>query len=258
MGQPVKRTAETATETTGNGPAVPGDRTAAGAGPVEIGTTWIHPNDLRVGILGGTFDPIHYGHLAIAEEVREALELDRVLFVPAALPPHKLDEEVAPAADRAAMVELAIAGNPSFAISRIELERDGPSYTADTLGELADEVARQRVARSLYFIISAEALSGFATWHDPTRILELARLAVVPRPGAPFPDAARLAAMLPGGSDSVARVECVATVPLAHSSSEVRARVAAGHSIRYLVPPAVESYIRDHRLYRSTNPVRTA
>jgi nicotinate-nucleotide adenylyltransferase len=258
MGQPVKRTAETATETTGNGPAVPGDRTAAGAGPVEIGTIWIHPNDLRVGILGGTFDPIHYGHLAIAEEVREALELDRVLFVPAALPPHKLDEEVAPAADRAAMVELAIAGNPSFAISRIELERDGPSYTADTLGELADEAARQRVARSLYFIISAEALSGFATWHDPTRILELARLAVVPRPGAPLPDAARLAAMLPGGSASASRVACVDTVPLAHSSSEVRARVAAGHSIRYLVPPAVESYIRDHRLYRSTNPVRTA
>jgi nicotinate-nucleotide adenylyltransferase len=244
--------------TTSKARAVPGDRTAPGDGPVGGGNEWIRPNDLRVGILGGTFDPIHFGHLVIAEEVREALELDRVLFVPAAKPPHKLDEEVAPAADRVAMVELAIAGNPSFAISRIELERDGPSYTADTLGELADEAARQRVARSFFFIISAEVLAGFAAWHEPARVLELARLAVVPRPGTPLPDATRLAVMLPGGAASARRVECVATVPLAHSSSDVRARVAAGHSIRYLVPPAVESYIRDHRLYRSTNPVRTA
>ena len=258
MGQPVKPTTEKATKTTGKGPAVPGDRAAAGDHPVASGTPWIAPNDLRVGILGGTFDPIHYGHLAIAEEVREALELDRILFVPAARPPHKLDEEVAPAADRAAMVALAIAGNPSFAISRIELERDGPSYTADTIGELADEAARQRVARTLYFIISAEALAAFATWHEPDRILKLARLAVVPRPGAPLPDATRLMTMLPGGSAAKSRVDCVATVPLAHSSSEVRARVAAGHSIRYLVPPAVESYLRDHRLYRSNKPVRTA
>jgi nicotinate-nucleotide adenylyltransferase len=238
--------------------AAAGDTAEPGAQPAGEAAPWIRPNDLRVGILGGTFDPIHFGHLVIAEEVREALELDRVLFVPASRPPHKLDEEVAPAADRVAMVALAIAGNPSFAISRIELERDGPSYTADTLGELADEAARQRVARSLYFIISTEALASFATWHEPARILELARLVVVPRPGAPLPDATRLAAMLPGGAASATRVECVATVPLAHSSSDVRARVAAGHSIRYLVPPAVESYIRDHRLYRSTNPVRTA
>jgi nicotinate-nucleotide adenylyltransferase len=259
MGRPVKTTTETTTETTGKGPAVPGDRAAPGAGPGGGGgTPWIHPNDLRVGILGGTFDPIHYGHLAIAEEVREALQLDRILFVPAARPPHKLDEEVAPATDRAAMVALAIAGNSAFSMSRIELERDGPSYTADTLGELADEAARQRVARSLYFIISAEALASLGTWHEPARILELARLAVVPRPGSPLPGGAALAAMLPGGSGSVARVECVETVPLANSSSDVRARAAAGRSIRYLVPPAVESYIHEHRLYRSTSQVRTA
>ena len=254
----MKTTAETTTDTTGKDPAVPGDRSAPGGRPAGEAAPWIAPNDLRVGILGGTFDPIHYGHLAIAEEVREALQLDRILFVPAARPPHKVDEEVAPATDRAAMVALAIAGNPDFSMSRIELERDGPSYTADTLGELADEAARQRVARSLYFIISAEALANLRTWHQPERILELARLAVVPRPGAPLPDAAALASMLPGGSDSVARVECVETLPLANSSSDVRARAAAGRSVRYLVPPAVESYIHDHRLYRSINPVRTA
>jgi len=224
-------------------------------GPV---THWIEPADRRVGIVGGTFDPIHYGHLVIAEQVREALGLDRVLFVPAALPPHKLDEEVAAATDRAAMVELAIAGNPAFAMSEIELRRGGPSYTADTLGELVDEAARQGVARELYFILSAEALAGLGSWHDPARLLELARLAVVPRPGAPLPDAARLVSVLPGGAASVSRVVCVETVPLAHSASDVRVRAASGRSIRYLVPPAVESYIRDHRLYRSDNPRRTA
>jgi len=231
--------------TTGRVEASPG----AGTG----GTVWIQPADRRVGILGGTFDPVHYGHLVIAEQVREALGLDRVLFVPAAMPPHKLDEAVTPAADRVAMVELAIAGNPAFSVSRVELERDGPSYTADTLAELTDEAAHQGVARELYFILSTEALHGLHDWHEPERVLELAHLAVVPRPGAPLPDATWLAANLPGGAASTERVACVDTLPLAHSASDVRARAAAGHSIRYLVPPAVEAYIRDHRLYLSNN-----
>jgi nicotinate-nucleotide adenylyltransferase len=217
-------------------------------------TQWIAPEDRCVGILGGTFDPVHYGHLVIAEQVREALQLDRVLFVPAARPPHKLDDQVAPAADRVAMVELAIAGNSAFALSEIELRRDGPSYTVDTLSELADEAARQRVARDFFFILSAEILSGIRGWYQPERLLALARLAVVPRPGAPLPDAATLAGLLPGGAAATGRVERIDTVPLAHSSSDVRSRAAVGRSIRYLVPPAVESYIRDHRLYLSTNP----
>jgi len=221
-------------------------------------TQWIAPEDRRVGILGGTFDPIHYGHLVVAQQVCEALRLDRVLFIPAALPPHKLDEEIAPAADRAAMVELAIAANPGFAMSAIELQRAGPSYTVDTLAELVEEAARQRVARELYFILSSEALAGLGRWHEPERLLRLARLAVVQRPGAPLPDMAQLGDMLPGGAASVDRVECVDTVPLANSSSDVRARAISGRSIRYLVPPAVEAYIRDHRLYRSETPVRTA
>jgi nicotinate-nucleotide adenylyltransferase len=208
--------------------------------------------DRRVGILGGTFDPVHYGHLVIAEEVREALRLDRVLFVPAAMPPHKLGLSITAAEDRAAMVELAIAGNPAFRVSRIELEREGPSYTADTLAALADDAARQRVAREFYFILSTEALAALPTWHDPARILSLSNLAVVPRPGNAMPSAPELEERF---GEAAGRIFTVQTVPLAHSASAVRARVAAGQSIRYLVPPAVEQYIRDHRLYRSDNPV---
>ena len=220
--------------------------------------SWLNPADLRVGILGGTFDPIHYGHLVIAEQVRQALRLDRVVFVPAPRPPHKLGDELAPAADRAAMVALAIADNPAFAWSEIELEREGASYTSDTLAELADEAVRQGVARDLYFILSAEALAGLPKWHEPVQLLESATLAVVSRPGWPLPDASHLAASLPGGAASAARVQCIETVPVANSSSDVRARAAAGLSIRYLVPPAVEAYIRDHRQYRSENSGRNA
>jgi len=221
------------------------------------GPDWVAPGDRRVGILGGTFDPIHYGHLVIAEQVREALELDRVLFVPAGTPPHKQDEEIAASTDRAAMVELAIAGNPAFAISRIELERDGPSYTVDTVEELVDEAARRGVARDFFFILSSEALAGLHAWHEPVRLMSLCRLVVVPRPGAPLPDTAWLESHLPAGAGAD-RVVCVQTVPLAHSASDVRNRAAAGRSIRYLVPPAVEAYIREHRLYRSDHARRTA
>jgi nicotinate-nucleotide adenylyltransferase len=231
-----------------NDRAVPGDR------PERRSTAWIQPGDLRVGVLGGTFDPIHLGHLAIADQVRAALRLDRVLFVPAARPPHKMNADVSPAADRAAMVALAIAGNPAFAMCEIELHRDGPSYTVDTLGELADEAARQGVARDLYFILSVEALAGFKRWHEPARLLELARLAVVARPGAPLPDPRRLASMLPGGAAAADRVECVETFPSPVSASGVRSRVASGRAIDDLVPPAVAAYIRDHRLYRSDTP----
>jgi nicotinate-nucleotide adenylyltransferase len=208
-------------------------------------------SDRRVGILGGTFDPIHYGHLVIAEEVRESLSLDRILFVPAAMPPHKLGLHISSAEARAAMVELAIAGNPAFAMCRAELEREGPSYTADTLATLAAEAAREGVARELFFILSTEALAGLPAWHDPDRILALSRLAVVPRPGTPLPSRPELEARFGVGADRILAVE---TVPLAHSASAVRARAAAGRSIRYLVPPAVEKYICEQRLYGSHNP----
>ncbi len=232
---------------------VGGGSDRASGGPVGQGSggsdsSVLAPTDLRVGILGGTFDPVHYGHLVIAEQVREALSLDRVVFVPAAVPPHRIGLTITPVEHRVAMVELAVAGNPSFAVSRIELERDGPSYTVDTLAILVGEAARQGVARDLFFILSTEALAALPSWHDPDRILSLCRLAVVPRPGTPLPDRRRLETEF---GDRAGRVVEVETVPLAHSASAVRARAAAGHSIRYLVPPAVEAYICDHRLYRS-------
>jgi nicotinate-nucleotide adenylyltransferase len=216
---------------------------------------WVAPEDRRVGILGGTFDPIHYGHLVIAEQVREALQLDRVLFVPAARPPHKLDVAISPEVDRAAMVKLAIAGNSAFSACSVELERDGPSYTVDTLETLTDEAHRDGVARSFVFILSSEAASALPNWRSPARILELAQLAVVRRLGFNEPDPRVLSEIAGGFPD---RVLAVDTLPLAHSASDIRSRSASGRSIRYLVPPAVESYIRDHRLYLSTNQLRNA
>lgn len=221
------------------------------AGGMEAGYPALGTADLRVGILGGTFDPIHYGHLAIAEQVREALELDRVVFIPAAMPPHKLGLQITPAPQRATMVELAVAGNPAFTVSLMELEREGPSYTADTLAALAAQAARQRVAREFFFILSSEALAGLPEWHEPDRILSLCRLAVVQRPGTPLPAPAELRARF---GERAERIVAVETVPLAHSASALRARAAAGRTIRYLVPPAVDAYICDHHLYRPQLP----
>jgi nicotinate-nucleotide adenylyltransferase len=199
--------------------------------------------DLRgaTGVFGGTFDPIHVGHLAVAESARDALELDRVLFVPAGEPPHKLDRAVSPASDRLAMVEAAIADNPGFAASRMELDRAGPSWTADTLAELAT------AGRPLALIIAADAFRELATWHEPERVLRLATLVVTPRDGYPDADPAALAAAFPGVA---ARVVTLDGPRIRLSASDLRAQVAIGRSIRYLVPEAVAAYIGDHGLYQ--------
>jgi nicotinate-nucleotide adenylyltransferase len=194
-----------------------------------------------VGILGGTFDPIHHGHLVIAEEAREALGLERVLLVPAAEPPHKPDSVVTPAGHRLAMVELAVAGNPAFAVSGIEVERGGPSYTVETL----ETLLRQGVSDP-WFILSAEALAGFPAWRRPDRILELCRLAVVPRGNHDALDAAWVREHFPGREE---RIAFLAGPLLPISGSVVRRRAAAGRSVRYLVPDAVARYIADHALY---------
>ena len=198
-----------------------------------------------LGILGGTFDPIHHGHLAIAEETREALGLERVVFVPAAVPPHRAAAPGAPAEDRARMVELAIVGNPAFSMSRIELDRAGPSYTVDTLAMLAAERAGRP---DVVFILSAEALAGLPDWHDPRGVLRLARLAVVPRAGSPALGPAWAAERFPGLEP---RFLWLDGPLLPVSGSVIRARAAAGRSVRYLVPESVARYIGDHRLYRS-------
>jgi nicotinate-nucleotide adenylyltransferase len=201
--------------------------------------------------MGGTFDPIHVGHLAIADEAREALGLERILFIPAAVPPHRPRGSVAPAEDRAAMVGLAIHGHPAFALSRIELERPGPSYTSDTVASLAAAERGADRQPDLTFILSAETLRGLPSWHAPERLLDACRVAVVPRRGYPVPDRAWLREHFPGRED---RFDVLAGPRLAVSSTEVRGRVAAGRPIAGLVPPAVERYIGDHQLYRATRP----
>jgi nicotinate-nucleotide adenylyltransferase len=200
-----------------------------------------------VGLIGGTFDPIHHGHLAIAEEAREVLGLERVLFVPSAAPPHKPGRPVTDPADRLAMVRLAVAGNPAFAVSDVEVARGGASYTVETLTELCGAGIADP-----WFILSSEALAGFPAWREPGRILELARLAVVPRAGFEPLDAAWVEARFPGRGE---RARFLAGPLLPISGSVVRRRAAAGRSVRYLVPDAVAAWIADHRLYQPASRI---
>jgi nicotinate-nucleotide adenylyltransferase len=208
------------------------------------GTRLVAPVAGRWGVLGGTFDPIHHGHLAIAEAAREELGLERVLFVPAGQPPHRHKPPGASAEHRAAMVGLAIAGAPAFGLSRLELDREGPSYTADTLAALT---ATAPGALDLWFILSAEAFAEFPTWHEAERVLAHCRLVVPPREGHPAPDLPGLVARLPA---LAGRVTLLDGPRIRLSASEVRTRARAGLSVRYLVPDAVAAYIADHRLYR--------
>ena len=199
-----------------------------------------------LGVFGGTFDPIHIAHLAVAEAARDALGLERVLFVPNLKPPHKPDQRVTPAADRLAMVRAAIAGNAAFDVSTIEIDREGPSYTSDTLDALRAERLQAGGSDELALILSVEALAGLATWHEPARVLELATLVVAPRDGFPDVGPEAIARLVPGAD---ARVVTLDGPRMRLSASEIRARAAAGRSLRYLVPDAVAAYIGDHDLY---------
>lgn len=204
-----------------------------------------------LGILGGSFDPIHLAHLALAQEAAESLGLERILFVPAGSPPHKPAGAIAPAADRLAMVELAIADNDRFAASRIELDRPGPSYTVDTLEALAasggtDEADEATGAMTL--ILSAEAFVDFMSWRSPRRVLQLARVAVAPRDGYPDVGQDFVATNL---AKLVERVVFLEGPRIRLSASMLRKRASAGRSLRYLVPNAVAAYIGDHGLYGS-------
>jgi len=196
-----------------------------------------------IGVFGGTFDPVHHGHLVIAEEAREALGLASVVFVPAATSPFKTDRVAAPAHHRLAMVEAAIAGNPGFTVSRAELDRPGPSFTVDTLASFA---AAGSGPDALWLILSSEALAGFPRWREPSRILDLARLAVVPRGGHDPLGEAWVAASFPGRED---RFTFLDGPLLPISGSVVRRRAAAGRSVRYLVPDPVARYIKTNHLY---------
>ena len=202
----------------------------------------------RWGILGGIFDPIHYGHLTIAEQTRESLNLNAVVFIPAGRPVHKYPPNANSLA-RMRMVEMATADNPAFDTSSLETDSDKPSYTADTLASLTE----QRSEIDLVLIVSSETASYMPTWHEPERVLEMAEVAIVSRLGHADISKEWIDHHFPGRDDRFIRV---ATSHLGHSSTDIRARVAARKSIRYLVPPIVAQYIEDNRLYES-NEVRS-
>jgi len=201
--------------------------------------------NLRIGILGGSFDPIHYGHLAIAEENRVALRLERIVFVPAARQPLKHNGHGATSAQRFEMARLACATNPAFEVSPIEIERPGPSYSVVTLEEF-----HKRTPGEYYFLLGADAAGDLGRWYAAERIIELARIVIVGRPGA-APNHKQLIHTFPRLAE---RMLLVAGPGLEISSTLLRERIAAGQSIRYLTPDPVVEYIMRHRLYGSTHP----
>ena len=197
---------------------------------------------MRVGVFGGTFDPIHIGHLVAAEETRVQLSLERVVFVPAGLPPHKLANHISPVEHRLAMVQLAIASNPYFTVSRVDIDRFGPCYTVDTMELLRDEWGP---GTELYFIMGSDSLADILTWHKPERLIRLCRLAVVKRPGYEV-DIEELDRLLPG---IASRVRFINSPLIDVASCDIRRRVREGLSIKYQVPEVVEKYIYEHGLY---------
>jgi nicotinate-nucleotide adenylyltransferase len=213
---------------------------------------------MRIGLFGGTFDPIHWGHLRSAEEVREAFALDRILFIPTAKPPHKSGQTKTSARDRLAMVRLAVASNPNFGVSTVEINRPGVSYSIDTLRHFA---ARNRRNDAYYFILGLDAFRDIGSWKDFREVFPLCSFIVTSRPGS------RKTNLLGGVSIAVQKLFCYDPVSriyrhrsgttlqflqltdFAVSASDIRARVRQGKSIRYLVPIAVQEYIARRRLY---------
>jgi nicotinate-nucleotide adenylyltransferase len=202
---------------------------------------------VRIGIFGGSFDPVHRGHLAVAEAARGAFRLDRIVFVPAATPPHKGARELAPAADRLEMVRLALAGRKGFEISPVEVERGGISFTVDTVDELR---AREGRPASFVLLVGSDSLLDLPSWKDVHRLLREVEIVAVHRRGAPRGAIERLRGVF--SEEEIARIErgFLDIAPVDVSATEVRERVRAGRSIRDLVPEPVADYIERHGLYR--------
>jgi nicotinate-nucleotide adenylyltransferase len=198
---------------------------------------------MNIGVFGGTFDPIHTGHVVIAEEARLRLGLSQVVFIPAGDPWLKHDRVISPITHRLEMIKLAIGSNPHFKVSTVDLYRAGPSYSVDTLTDLNHELGE---TASFYLILGLDTMAQFAEWREPQRIIEMCRLVAAKRPGATELDVAALERRVPGISR---RLILLDNPEIGTSSSEVRERVAKGLSIRNLVPDAVERYIREHGLY---------
>ena len=196
----------------------------------------------RIGVIGGTFDPIHFGHLAAAEEARVRVNLEKVLFVVALLPPHKLDDEVTPVEHRLAMVRLGIASNPYFEVSHVDMDRPGPSYTVDTISILREQWGP---GTELFFVMGLDSLVEMPTWHQPERLIRLCHVVAVTRPGVEV-DLPALEMSIPGIS---ARLEIIDMPEVEISSSDLQRRLREGLPIKYQVPEEVERYIREHRLY---------
>ena len=205
---------------------------------------------MRVGIFGGTFDPIHTGHLLLAEQGREQGRLDEVWFVPAAHPPHKDEPALTRFEQRVEMLALAVAGNPGFRIDELEKERPGPSYTADTLAELR----RRHPSHEFLLLVGSDTLLDFPHWHQPLRVLEQAGLLVMTRPGSAVLTVEELRARLHVPEELPVRLEVVETPQIDISSHDLRRRAAAGRTLRYFLPRAVECYIHDKKLYRLPSP----
>lgn len=212
----------------------------------------------RVGIFGGTFNPIHIGHLSTAEEIRQGLALDRIVFIPSAQPPHKPALQLVAAVHRLEMTRLAVSGNPHFEVSSMELDRKGPSYSVDTVAACRRAWGDQT---EIFFILGIDAFVEIATWHEPERLIGLCNLVVNSRPDYPWeavgttladtfdihaPQGVREVA-LPGGH----RLYMVDVLPLGVSSTLLRTKIAAGLSAKYLLPELVESYILSHDVYVS-------
>ena len=194
---------------------------------------------LKKGIMGGTFDPIHYGHLVTAEEVRDYFGLEEVVFVPSARPPHKIGQKVSDPEHRYLMVVLATVTNPYFQVSRVEIERPGPSYSIDTVRYFKNLWGEDT---EVFFITGADAFSQISSWNNPEELLKLCTFVAASRPGY---------RLLGVENKYQGRVSTIEVSALAISSSEIRWRVKRGESIKYLVPEAVENYIYKNELYRN-------
>lgn len=198
---------------------------------------------MNIGVLGGTFDPVHNGHLIVAEEARNRLNLAEVIFVPAGQPWLKAEKPISPAEHRLQMLRLALANQPHFTLSTIEIERDGPSYAVDTIAELRAKLGN---GDELFFILGWDGLASLPQWREPSRLIKLCYLVAVSRLGSPRPNFKALEASIPGLSR---RVKLLEKLEIDISASAIRERVARGLSIRHLVPEPVNRYIKEHRLY---------
>lgn len=199
---------------------------------------------MKLGVMGGTFDPVHYGHLVAAEGVRYEYRLDKVIFVPAGRPPHKPDYRISDPEHRLALTRLAVASNPFFEVSDLEIKRPGPSYTYDTIRE----VRRLYSPDEVYFITGADAVLEILTWHRCAELLRICRFIAATRPGYDLDGLNEKLRTLP--ASLVGRIVPVEVPALAISSSDIRRRVRTGRPIKYLLPESVEAYIYEQRLYK--------